>query len=101
MLTIAECRMRAREHKALAERESRHRTHHLNAAEAWLLLATRMDQERWRSGAFQRIKHATLHSDSRQMRSDEAADRSSACEASDTLRAAVQVARVVARLPVA
>jgi hypothetical protein len=58
--TIAECRMRARERKALAEREPRHKCRHLNAAEAWLLLAARMEQSQRRKEVFPSVWDATL-----------------------------------------
>jgi hypothetical protein len=49
LFTIAKCRKRARERTALAEREPRHKSRHLNAAEAWRLLADRMEQAQRRN----------------------------------------------------
>jgi hypothetical protein len=43
-LRIAECRKAASERTALAEREPLKRSRHLNAANAWLLLAARIIQ---------------------------------------------------------
>jgi hypothetical protein len=43
MFTAAECRRKATEKLALAERDIRHRRKLQNAAEAWLVLASRME----------------------------------------------------------
>jgi hypothetical protein len=48
-LRIAECRKAASERTALAEREPLKRSRHLNAANAWLLLAARIVQAELRS----------------------------------------------------
>jgi hypothetical protein len=45
MPTIAHCRKRAHELTALAEREPQHKAQHLNDAEAWLILAARLEDQ--------------------------------------------------------
>jgi len=44
MSTAAECRTKARELNALAQREPEHRDQHLVDAAAWLVLARRTDE---------------------------------------------------------
>jgi hypothetical protein len=44
MFTSAECRARAEEKLAQAKRDNRHRLRLLNAAQAWLLLASQTRQ---------------------------------------------------------
>lgn len=43
MFTIAECRMKIIQKRALAASDPRHRRKHLNAAESWLILATKLE----------------------------------------------------------
>jgi hypothetical protein len=44
VLRIAGCRMRARQRTAQAEREPQYRSYHLEAAKAWLRLASKLEQ---------------------------------------------------------
>jgi hypothetical protein len=44
MRSVSYCRKRARELTALAEREPQHKSKHLNAADAWLRLAKRIEE---------------------------------------------------------
>jgi hypothetical protein len=57
MFTVVECKAKAAEKLALAEREPRHRRKFQNAARAWLILASKIEeyseeQGRLRSGLF-------------------------------------------------
>ena len=45
MFTIAECKAKAAEKMALAEREPHHRRKLLNAAKAWLILASKIEED--------------------------------------------------------
>jgi hypothetical protein len=48
MPTSTECRRRAKQHHADAESDPQHKVRHRNAAEAWLLLARRMEEMKHR-----------------------------------------------------